>query len=102
MAVRRQIKQNYKAQITIFIIIAILVISIIAIIFTIPQKFKKAEESPKKIYCSQEQRNADVCIALYEPVCGFSKDNLQIKTYSNSCFACIDKNVKYYAGGECK
>lgn len=95
-------KMEHKGQITIFIIIAILIISAVTVIFMISPKLKNGEESPEKIYCKPEQRNADVCIQIYEPVCGFSEDNSQIKTFSNSCFSCIDENVLFYVAEECK
>lgn len=91
-----------KSQITIFIIIAILIIAMVALVFMVSPKLKKAGETSEKIYCKAEQRNADVCISLYEPVCGFDKSKKQIKTFSNSCFSCIDENVKYYIKEECK
>ena len=59
--------------------------------------------------CSKESRNADACIEIYQPVCGFM-DGEKIQcirapcanTYSNSCFACLDENVLYYTEGECQ
>ena len=53
-------------------------------------------ENPKQIYCTEESRMGDFCIEVYQPVCS----NLN-KTYSNSCFACLDSSVKYYIEGEC-
>ncbi len=64
-------------------------------------------EEIEKTYCTEEQRNADVCIEIYQPVCGWANEKIQClkwpcaSTYSNSCFACIDKNVEYYTDGEC-
>lgn len=58
-------------------------------------------------YCAPEQREADVCIASYQPVCGWFNENIKcIKypcadTYSNSCGACKDEKVEYYTEGEC-
>ena len=54
-----------------------------------------------KHFCTPEQRNADACIEIYQPVCGFSSSDENIKTFSNSCFACIDENVAYWTEGEC-
>ncbi len=60
-----------------------------------------------KIYCMPEQRNADVCIEIYEPVCGYfseesgCEDSSCRKEYSNSCFACNDERVIYYEKGMC-
>ncbi len=59
--------------------------------------------------CTEESRNADACIEIYEPVCGyFDGEKIQCikapcaNTYSNSCFACLDENVLYYKKGECQ
>ncbi len=61
--------------------------------------------------CQPEQRNADAFISLYKPVCASVDtgircvkepcDSFELKTYSNSCFACSDPKVEYYAKGEC-
>lgn len=53
------------------------------------------------IMCTEEQRNVEVCITLYEPVCGYNSQRNKIKTYSNSCFACLDTEVEFYRLGEC-
>ena len=85
------------------VIVISLIFLFLVLAFVLFSTKEKQEETPEseKIYCKVEQRNIDVCIALYEPVCGWS-DSGVIKTYSNSCFACIDENVEYYLGGECK
>lgn len=60
-----------------------------------------------KIYCKKEQRNADGCIEIYQPVCGWSNENIKClkypcaSTYSNYCFACVNEDVEYYTSGEC-
>jgi len=53
------------------------------------------------IKCSEEQRNIDFCITLYEPVCGYGFQGNKIKTYSNSCFACSDTDIEFYKMGVC-
>ena len=62
----------------------------------------------KRHYCTEEQKNSDACIEIYQPVCGWNDpDKVQCikwpcaETYSNSCFACTDKNVLYWTAGEC-
>ena len=59
-------------------------------------------------FCTEEQRNVDACIEIYQPVCGWSDpEKVQCITYpcasdySNSCFACMDENVKYWTDGTC-
>ena len=62
----------------------------------------------EKQFCSDDSRNADACITLYDPVCGWS-DPDKIKcikfpcasTYSNSCNACKNLDVLYFTKGEC-
>lgn len=59
-------------------------------------------------YCAPESRNAEVCMTLYKPVCGwFDADKIQCfrypcaANYPNSCVACIDEKVAYWTEGEC-
>ena len=62
----------------------------------------------KAIDCTPEQRNAEVCTAEYNPVCGWN-DPAKIQcirypcatTYSNSCVACQNPNVISWTEGEC-
>ena len=64
-------------------------------------------EDGSKTYCKEEQRNADGCIEIYQPVCGWSNENIKClkwpcaSTYSNYCFACTNEDVEYYTSGEC-
>ncbi len=60
-----------------------------------------------KNYC-KEERQGDVCVQLYDPVCGFfdpekiaCKKEPCAETFSNNCFACLDENVLYWTEGEC-
>lgn len=48
------------------------------------------------VFCYEEQRGAEVCFEIYQPVCGNNN-----QTYSNSCFACRNEAVAYYFEGEC-
>lgn len=48
------------------------------------------------VTCSQEEKLAEVCIQLYDPVCGDDK-----ATYSNACEACRAGGVTSYTAGEC-
>lgn len=59
--------------------------------------------------CLPEQRDADFCIEIYQPVC--AKVNVQCikapcppieQTFSNSCKACQNSLVESYIKGECK
>ncbi|MAG12292.1 hypothetical protein CL630_00565 [bacterium] len=58
--------------------------------------------------CESEQRNADGCIEIYQPVCG--EVNVRCittpcpsvqETFPNSCFACKNSLVDIYTEGEC-
>ncbi|PIP73831.1 MAG: hypothetical protein COW88_00735 [Candidatus Lloydbacteria bacterium CG22_combo_CG10-13_8_21_14_all_47_15] len=64
--------------------------------------------APKVVFCESEQRGAEVCIALYQPVCG--QVNIQCikapcqpvyETFSNSCVACANPLVESYTKSEC-
>ena len=50
-------------------------------------------------FCDPESREAEFCITLYAPVCGYSETASNI--YSNSCVACKNENVEYWTEGEC-
>jgi hypothetical protein len=68
----------------------------------------KVMEKTVSIKCFPEQRNVNVCIEIYQPVC--ATVNIQCvttpcepirKTYSNSCKACSNSLVSDYINGEC-
>ncbi len=59
--------------------------------------------------CLPEQREAEACAEIYEPVC--ATVNVQCvrapcypvnETFSNACEACRNPLVGFYAKGECK
>lgn len=58
--------------------------------------------------CEPEQRNAEICAMDYNPVCGWNDpEKIQCirypcaQTYSNSCEACKNPDVKTWTRGEC-
>jgi hypothetical protein len=60
------------------------------------------------VMCQPEQRLVDVCTEQYQPVCAAYQVQCITtpcdpvpKTYSNSCFACMDNNVISYTNGAC-
>lgn len=66
------------------------------------------ESSNEQIVCPAEARDADVCMAVVEPVCGLvqvqcvaAPCNPIPETFSNSCEACKNRNVVSYAAGAC-
>ncbi len=77
---------------------------------TLPNcKFEPCPEGKLKAYdCTPEQKKAEVCTAIYKPVCGWF-DPAKIhclkypcaQTFSNSCVACSDEKVISWTEGEC-
>ncbi len=62
-----------------------------------------------RVYCTEEQRQVDACIEIYQPVCGhFNSEKIRCiqapcaAQYPNSCFACMDENVLYFVDGACE
>ncbi|HIH38762.1 hypothetical protein J4460_03220 [Candidatus Woesearchaeota archaeon] len=57
--------------------------------------------------CKEKERAQDVCIELYQPVCGWYTEDIKCfaypcaETFSNGCFACNDMKVAYWTQGEC-
>jgi len=47
-----------------------------------------------------EEPRPEMCTMNYLPVCGLNADK-SVKTYSNACAACSDKQVVSYTDGEC-
>ena len=43
-----------------------------------------------------------VCAMDYRPVCGMNEKGSIMKTYSNGCSACADKDVFGYVDEECR
>ena len=47
-----------------------------------------------------EEPRPEMCTMNYLPVCGLNSDK-SVKTYSNACTACSDKQVVSYKDGAC-
>lgn len=54
----------------------------------------------KKNYCTEEQKNAEICTMEYAPVCGYNVNEEIIETFSNSCMACAN-GAEYWVSDEC-
>ncbi len=101
-------KFNKNQKTLIGISLIILIFFAIFLIFNNTIK-KDTENNEKEIFdCSDESRNAEACIEIYEPVCGwFNSSRIQCikypcaQAFSNSCFACQNPDVEYYTKGEC-
>ena len=96
-------KHNRKIALTITILV-ILGATMIFLITSITPNNPSSEGN----YCSSESRNAEACIELYQPVCGwFNPEKVQCikypcaQTFSNSCFSCMNPDVLYWTDGEC-
>ncbi len=75
-----------------------------------PQEVQVRVENPVRAViktCSNDDKEATVCAAEYNPVCGYPSDprvfsSLYVgNTYSNSCEACRDAEISHYVDGEC-
>jgi hypothetical protein len=62
----------------------------------------------QKTYCLPEQRDADGCAGIYQPVCGWFDSSMVrclvppcAATFPSPCFACMDPNVEFWTAGEC-
>lgn len=68
---------------------------------------ESTDENLAKNYCSPDSKKSQFCTQIYNPVCGWNGPEIQCikypcaKTYSNSCFACINEDVEYWTAGEC-
>lgn len=64
-------------------------------------------EEPR--YCGVEDRNADGCEPVSDPVCGWLKpesescnrEGVCVRLFVNACEACLNPNVEYWVHGEC-
>ncbi|MBN2141975.1 hypothetical protein JW711_01475 [Candidatus Woesearchaeota archaeon] len=70
---------------------------------TAPDKSDKGVRT----YCLPEQRNAEFCIAVYMPVCGWNGPKTKglkypyASDYTNPCLACSVPTVAYWTPGRC-
>ncbi len=58
-------------------------------------------DSGKKpaVYCTEEQKQAEICTMEYAPVCGYDNSGTK-QTYGNKCGACA-AGSDYWVEGEC-
>lgn len=89
---KKRIKRNILIA---FVIIAVLILAAVVVSFLL--KNPKPNVNDGRVYCPTGSENAQVCIEIYEPVCGYPA----ARTYSNSCVACSNAEVEYYFNGAC-
>jgi hypothetical protein len=88
----------------------------VAVVIFLAVAFKPSTDYPDngngnedgKIYCQPSDREAEACIMIYQPVCGwFDSEKVNCithpcaETYSNPCVACMLEQVEYYTQGIC-
>ncbi len=52
-------------------------------------------EQAEKVFCTEEEKSAEICTMEYNPVCGSDT-----QTHGNPCSACAT-GIEYYTIGEC-
>ncbi|MBN2203195.1 MAG: hypothetical protein JW700_03345 [Candidatus Aenigmarchaeota archaeon] len=57
------------------------------------------EVTQSSVFCTEEEKQAEICTMEYMPVCGFMSDRTS-ETYGNACMACSNK-IEYWQEGEC-
>ena len=66
---------------------------------------KSVEDYLEKTFCNEEDRLIEVCISLYDPVCGYNLSAEIVRTIGNSCEACTSSfnnaDIEYWTEGEC-
>jgi hypothetical protein len=66
-----------------------------------------SSEEVQKIYCTPDQKSAQVCPEYYSATCGWFNQSIKCfkypcaQTFDNPCFACSNPSVDYYTSGEC-
>lgn len=48
-----------------------------------------------------EEPRPQLCTMDYRPACGYNHDKVAVKTFSNGCSACADKQVDWVIEGPC-
>ncbi len=93
------------------IITLVVIIAVLALGFLFSPRIPPDETIPpanQVFTCTPEQRNAQVCAQIYQPVCATVNiqcittpcDPIQ-ETFSNACSACSNPLVSSYTAGEC-
>ena len=77
-----------------------LVLSLVTILSCTPTRDQLEQDSRAQgNLCPQER--SKMCTRDYRPTCG-TKENGEIKEYSNSCTACADPSVVSWVEGSCQ
>jgi len=89
-----------------WVMLGIAVLAVFLLIKIAIDNFPENQTGQDKVYCPNDR--GEFCTEEYNPVCGFyNPEQIQCikypcaQTYSNGCFACLDKNIQYYTKGSC-
>ncbi|MEK7555694.1 MAG: hypothetical protein AAB523_00215 [Patescibacteria group bacterium] len=93
------------------IIIGVVIVAVLALGFLSAPRIAPDKTIPPEsqvFTCTPEQRNAEVCAQIYQPVCATVNiqcittpcDPIQ-ETFPNACSACGNPLVSSYIAGEC-
>ncbi len=81
-------------------LILVLIISVLSLVAYTGIEKTRNNMDEGRVYCTENQRDAEMCTMQYDPVCGYKKAETK-ETYSNPCFACMESEVEYWISGEC-
>ncbi|WP_020588746.1 hypothetical protein [Desulfobacter curvatus] len=89
-------KRRFNITLTLFIF-AFVIVSISSGCVDAAQK-KQSGPNENMVVCKEPRH--DICTKEYRPVCGHFSDGT-VKTFSNPCTACSNKNVVGFTHGPC-
>ena len=104
---KSSINQKVRSRSTIFKFSRVLIYLVLILTLTL-SVYSQSEMSLSAVKCNRTDNIQEFCKNIVEPVCGYYDTN-QVKcktascatTFNNSCFACKDKTILYYAKGKC-
>lgn len=71
------------------------------------QQDNQSQVEPEKVFCTDAQKNAQICTMEYNPVCAWYDETVQCIKFpcaieaASPCTACAMGNVDYYTPGSC-
>jgi len=106
-------KAEFEALTVIIIILAAIVLALIISYYYFSNnhgatiKVEGNETIENKNYCSEESRNAVICVEDKQEVCGWFDSSIKClkypcaENYKNPCYACLNSNIEYWVNEEC-